>query len=111
MEGENRCCLRRTQKCDGAIEREYRDPTHQHALVDCLHGDLGGRSIAEVAKVEENDASGSYRGRGLVTSPSPRIVVVSRGWGRRAIAPGVAIRTTPHVAMLIADTRHPPPSK
>src|SRR3546814_959776 len=105
MEGENRCCLRRTQKCDGAIEREYRDPTHQHALVDCLHGDLGGRSIAEVAKVEENAASGSYRGRGLVTSPSARIVVVSRSRSRREIAARLAIITTPDFAIVRAANR------
>src|SRR3546814_14532362 len=76
------------------------DPTHQHALVDCLHGDLGGRSIAEVAKVEENAASGSYRGRGLVTSPSARIVVVSRGRRRREIASRLAIITTPDFAIV-----------
>src|SRR3546814_20375207 len=110
MEGENRCCLRRTQKCDGAIEREYRDPTHQHALVDCLHGDLGGRSIAEVAKVEENAASGSYRGCGLVASPSARIVVVSRGRSRRAVALCLAIPPTLEFSFVRAEQRTQPPS-
>src|SRR3546814_16273503 len=56
--------------------------------------------LAEVAKVEENAASGSYRGRGLVTSPSARIVVVSRGRSRREIAPRLAIITHPDFAIV-----------
>src|SRR3546814_16402766 len=85
------------------------DPTHQHALVDCLHGDLGGRSIAEVAQVEENAASGSYRGRGLVKSPSARIVVVSRGRSRREIASRLAIITIPDFEIVRAAHRRTHP--
>src|SRR3546814_602524 len=91
-----------------------RHPTphpHRNALVDCLHGDLGGRIIAEVAKVDENAASDSYRGRRFMTSPSPRIVVVSRGRSRLEIASRLASITTPDFAIVRAANRQQPPCK